>query len=288
MPISSSTIVPGYSDIETYVDHENDFVCIDCKLSCDKNDEFSGNNAYIPTSDPARIVAHLASHLSAGHLVPQPLIEFWQNYSHASRLVHYGIHHHRIVNDKRSPLLEREFANAWAKLCAPSPGYNRGEGLLSDLLWVDATIDERGDRLPGNGDGKGDFGPLRSAYNFSRSREKRWTTITPRDATIVATVIQWLGSNCGQSFLDDVFREAGRGGIPWGKWDSDTDKTGESKKSGGVTENKTANVSIWWWSQDTLCWKHVSGSGKSAQFPTRLASGKERHCVIVDGVEYYR
>lgn len=276
MPISSSTIVPGYSDIETYVDHENDFVCVECKLSCDVNLHSPGTNAYVSTDDPARIVAHLASHLSAGHLVPQPLVEFWQNYSHASRLVHYGIHHHRIVNDKRSPLLEREFANAWAKLCEPNHGYNRGEGLLSDLLWVDATIDERGDRLPGNGDGKGGSGSLCSAYNFSRNREKRWATVTPRDATIVATVIQWLGSNCGQSFLDEVFRKAGRGGIPW------------VTKTEGTSENKAANVSIWWWSQETSFWQHVSGSGQSSQFPSRLASGKERHCVIVDGVEYYR
>jgi hypothetical protein len=31
--------------------------------------------------------------------------------------------------------------------------------------------------------------------------------ITQRDATVAATVIQWLGTNCGRSFLRDVERE---------------------------------------------------------------------------------
>jgi len=31
--------------------------------------------------------------------------------------------------------------------------------------------------------------------------------ITQRDATVAATIIQWLGSFCGQSFLDEVQEE---------------------------------------------------------------------------------
>lgn len=270
MPISSSTIVPGYSDVETYVDHENDFVCVECKLSCDVNLHSPGTNSYISTDDSARIVAHLSSHLSAGHLVPQPLIEFWQDYSHSSRLVHYGLHHHRIVNDNREPLLEREFANAWVKQCKPSPGYNRGEGILADLMWIDAETDESGNKIPRDEVGCRGF----------RSREKRWTTITPRDSTIVATVIQWLGTNCGQSFLDDVFRKAGSGGIPR----STIEAGGKDVKS---RENKNSKVSVWWWNPSTgvKCWVNVSGGHHT---PTRPAIEQERHCVIVDGVEYYR
>jgi hypothetical protein len=34
--------------------------------------------------------------------------------------------------------------------------------------------------------------------------------LTQRDAMVAATVVQWLGTNCGQSFLHEVRREADR------------------------------------------------------------------------------
>lgn len=65
---------------------------------------------------------------------------------------------------------------------------------------------------------------------------------------------------------------------------SQKSKDADDRKSG---ENKNAKVSVWWWNPSTSikCWNNVSGGHHT---PTRPASGQERHCVIVDGVEYYR
>jgi hypothetical protein len=65
---------------------------------------------------------------------------------------------------------------------------------------------------------------------------------------------------------------------------SQKSKDADDRKSG---ENENAKVSVWWWNPNTgvKCWVNVSGGHHT---PTRPASGKERHCVIVDGVEYYR
>lgn len=35
-------------------------------------------------------------------------------------------------------------------------------------------------------------------------QDKRFHEVTQRDATIAATIMQWLGSPVGQGFLDDV------------------------------------------------------------------------------------
>ena len=65
---------------------------------------------------------------------------------------------------------------------------------------------------------------------------------------------------------------------------SQKSKDADDCKSG---EKENAKVSVWWWNPNTgvKCWVNVSGGHHT---PTRPASGKERHCVIVDGVEYYR
>ncbi len=44
--------------------------------------------------------------------------------------------------------------------------------------------------------------------NFFRPH-KMETRITNRDRFIVATVIQWLGTNCGRGFLIEAFQKAG-------------------------------------------------------------------------------
>lgn len=41
---------------------------------------------------------------------------------------------------------------------------------------------------------------------LSRKFERR-LKITPRDRMVAATIIQWLGSNCGMAFIETVLRE---------------------------------------------------------------------------------
>lgn len=52
-----------------------------------------------------------------------------------------------------------------------------------------------------SGTGRG-HGPL--AYMLAEDRNKPRNEVTDRDAMVAATVIQWLGSNVGQCFLNTV------------------------------------------------------------------------------------
>lgn len=49
---------------------------------------------------------------------------------------------------------------------------------------------------------------------FGRPCRRFPWVIGPRERTIVATVIQWLGSNCGFSFLQEALRRAGYRIVP--------------------------------------------------------------------------
>jgi hypothetical protein len=78
------------------------------------------------------------------------------------------------------PNKERIFRDAWRKANRRERGLNGGCGLLELLL---SPHTERG---------------------FALFR------LTQRDATVAASVIQWLGTNCGQGFLFEVEREIER------------------------------------------------------------------------------
>lgn len=80
-------------------------------------------------------------------------------------------------------LWEKSFAVVWQKENKRRPGINWGHGLLQDIMI--------GVRQYQNPEG---FDP--------------W--VTARERKIVATVIQWLGTNCGRSFLWQVQDEARR------------------------------------------------------------------------------
>lgn len=76
--------------------------------------------------------------------------------------------------------IEKAFHDLWLKWNEPKPGINNGHGILQDLFI------ERDNNM------------------FSR----KWVAeISPRERWIVATIIQWLGTNVGMSFLYEVFRE---------------------------------------------------------------------------------
>lgn len=73
---------------------------------------------------------------------------------------------------------EKAFYEEWLEENKPLPYVNNGQGILQDLF------------IENNG-------------MFSK---KYVTQINKRDRMIVATVIQWLGSNCGMGFLHQALR----------------------------------------------------------------------------------
>ena len=89
------------------------------------------------------------------------------------------------INAKRLPHNEREMAfhEQWQIENAPLPYINNGHGILQDL-----------------------FIEREHTFGFSF---KVVEEINNRDRMIVATVIQWLGSNCGMCFLSEALSRFG-------------------------------------------------------------------------------
>ncbi len=88
----------------------------------------------------------------------------------------------RVDRTEHNPV-EKAFHDQWMKENEPVAGYNCGNGILQDLF-----IESDGHPF--------------SAFNGRKTVE----VITDRDRMIVATVIQWLGSNVGQGFLYEALR----------------------------------------------------------------------------------
>ena len=44
---------------------------------------------------------------------------------------------------------------------------------------------------------------------FCNPKTKKQLKITPRDRMVAATIIQWLGSNCGMCFVETVLKDTG-------------------------------------------------------------------------------
>jgi len=85
-----------------------------------------------------------------------------------------------INND---PNREKAFSQNWRKVNKKQAGINYGLGVLQDLL-IEQPVNP--------------IKPARMILKVSR-----------RERFIVATVIQWLGSNCGFIFLDEALKKCG-------------------------------------------------------------------------------
>ena len=104
-------------------------------------------------------------------------------------------HHGRLRNRLMSGILERVFAFEWMKLVAKS--YTHNEVVISENLLGKILDDE-------------DF--------------------THRDALVAATVMQWLGTNCGQEYLRACNKRIEARDFP--KWDSTTNTWAENGSTG--------------------------------------------------------
>jgi len=91
-------------------------------------------------------------------------------------LIHRGMSYRRTKHNPR----EKAFADAWEEENRPITGVNHGHGILQDLFF----------------DGHG----VGAAVHL-------W--VTPREAMIVAEIVQWFGSNCGMNFLDKALGHCG-------------------------------------------------------------------------------
>jgi hypothetical protein len=80
---------------------------------------------------------------------------------------------------------EKIFLQEWQKENKLRPGIDFGYGLLQDLFMIE------------NRDEIGLTNTIQHLY------------IEPRDRYIVATVIQWLGTNCGRAFLEKCIEKCG-------------------------------------------------------------------------------
>lgn len=97
-----------------------------------------------------------------------------------SGCVNRGLRWDRTAHNPR----EKALADKWEEENEPNPGLNYGHGILQDLF------------------GKwGMFGPA-GGSEVSH-------VITDRERMIVATVVQWFGSNCGWGFLEEALKKCG-------------------------------------------------------------------------------
>lgn len=99
--------------------------------------------------------------------------------------LHRGLDYRRVEWDRdngHEKSLEVVFADVWEEENQHRPGINYGHGILQDLM-----MERTGE------------------WHQAHAR----LVLTRRDCSIAATAIQWLGTNCGRSFLNTVFERAG-------------------------------------------------------------------------------
>lgn len=101
-----------------------------------------------------------------------------------TRIKHVGKHPGRLTPIKGYFNRERVFARRWVKENHPPCWLNGGIGILQGILDPDC----------------GSSSPV--------------PEITQAEAAAAATVIQWLGSNCGWSFLEECIRKCGYRIVP--------------------------------------------------------------------------
>lgn len=99
---------------------------------------------------------------------------------------HEGLHSYRMRCD--DPGLELEFAALWAEWCRGRKDINSGVGTF-DFLTTDPHPDD----------------PLMMIWQSRRAK----IAVDDSHRAVAATVVQWLGTNIGQSFIHEAMRRAG-------------------------------------------------------------------------------
>lgn len=100
--------------------------------------------------------------------------------------VHKGVLFRRTQDDCHHGRMEKAFAEHWDREQKPKAYVNYGVGALA---WIVTGRFE-----------KNIFG-----HDWTPHPEE----LTQRDATVAASVVQWLGTNVGFCFLEETLRDAG-------------------------------------------------------------------------------
>lgn len=110
---------------------------------------------------------------------------------------HEGFHPKRLTHEHGDA--ERIYATEWKRENERSPGINGGYTAIEHILHPESEMERDASR---------GFGQLHPAR------------VTFRDAAVAASVIQWLGTNCGRAFVETCERKiaearAIRASWPW-------------------------------------------------------------------------
>ena len=97
---------------------------------------------------------------------------------HEAHTQHVGYAHYRCEFNPR----EKAFFEQWMKENSPNPAINAGHGILQDLF----------------------FEPDKNSLSMRHGHFVH--IMNERDRMIAATVIQWLGTNCGMAFLYEALK----------------------------------------------------------------------------------
>lgn len=168
-----STFKDKRCEVEFQADWDDDnrggFVCCECLLAKLDKDNFDGH-AHVANRYEA--LKHLQAHVAAGHMVPQALIVSIQQDLEFECLVHQSaMSPLRRHDGTGSANRERAFHDQWNK--------EQYSGCGSRPLFLQMLVNI--DLLP----------------------------MAQRDATIAATLIQWLGTNVGFSFMEESLKRCG-------------------------------------------------------------------------------
>jgi hypothetical protein len=129
-------------------------------------------------------------------LADQEKCEYWKGAYHLIK--HVGLHAYRLKEPLRYSLRERAFVETWIEENTRVPWVNYGTALLEAMLVPREIIDKQKDHF----------------FDGTPVHE-----LTQREAEIAATVIQWLGTNNGQSFLwkveQKIKEKSEKGGEGW-------------------------------------------------------------------------
>ena len=100
-----------------------------------------------------------------------------------------GLHYRRVKYNPR----EKALADHWERECKAQAGFNFGHGIAQDLMCV----------------------PNKQGKFYMKHK------LSAKDRMLMATVIQWLGSNCGICFLQDALKSCGEKIAPMKRGDAD-------------------------------------------------------------------
>lgn len=164
------------SDIEFQDAHDGkefgyEFTCYDCNLVTRNTAESMFNDGHCRISNVLDAMEHLKKHIAVGDMVEPSLIHRFQSILKRRSFVHQSLYSQgRRKDGSHSGVRENAFFDQW--------------------------LHEQDDQYSGS---------------MSRKLCESWgvSDETPREVAIMASLIQWLGTNVGFAFLESALKRCG-------------------------------------------------------------------------------